>query len=75
MTDEEAALFERELLEAANLDRPGPGGTLDLRGPAINEFWLERGTLATIAGRKPTSLIIDPPDGRLPALVPEPSDA
>ena len=71
MTDEEAALFERELLEAADLDRPGPGGTLDLRGPAINEFWLERGTLATIAGRKPTSLIIDPTDGRLPALVPE----
>ena len=69
MTDEEAAAFEQELLEAVNLDRREPGAVLDLRGAAINEFWLERGTLASISGRKVTSLIVDPLDGRLPTRV------
>ena len=32
-----------------------------------NNFWLDRGTMST--GR--TSIIVDPPDGRLPALTPE----
>ncbi len=32
-----------------------------------NNFWLDRGTTST--GR--TSIIVDPPDGRLPALTPE----
>lgn len=35
---------------------------------AYNQFWWERGQ--TVATRR-TSLIIDPPDGRLPALTPE----
>jgi hypothetical protein len=32
---------------------------------AYNEFWVERGTLS-----ERTSLLVDPPDGRLPALTP-----
>jgi hypothetical protein len=71
MTSEEAAAFERETLEGVDLDRPGPGGALELRGGAINEFWTERGRLASIDGQIPTSLIVDPADGRLPAVLRE----
>ena len=34
-----------------------------------NNLWLDRGT--TVVGTRRTSLIIDPPDGRLPSLTPE----
>ena len=34
-----------------------------------NEFWMERAT--NVVGDRRTSLIIDPPDGRLPPLTPE----
>ena len=34
-----------------------------------NNFWLDRGT--TIVGTRRTSLIVDPPDGRMPPLTPE----
>jgi hypothetical protein len=71
MTAEEAAVFERETLQGLDLDRRGPGGAFELRGGAINEFWAERGRLASIDGDMPTSLIVDPPDGRLPAVLRE----
>jgi hypothetical protein len=32
----------------------------------VNEFWSERGELAFVAGRFPTSLVVDPVDGRIP---------
>jgi len=67
LTKEEAALFERQLRDAQNVDRRGTTAEADLMGPGINEFWLERGSLAVVDGRIPTSLIIDPPDGRIPA--------
>ena len=35
---------------------------------AYNQFWWDRGT--EIVGTKRTSLIVDPPDGKLPALTP-----
>jgi len=43
------------------------------RGPATyDEVWLERPQqLITIDGKQLTSRIIDPPDGRIPALTPE----
>jgi hypothetical protein len=66
MTSEEAVALERETLEELDLDR-----RTDLRGGAINEFWTERGKLAIIDGQIPTSLIVDPPDGRLPAVIRE----
>jgi hypothetical protein len=68
MTDEEAVEFEKETLQTVNGDRRGQTPGSDLGGPAINEFWLERGPLATVNGRKPTSLVVDPPDGRIPDL-------
>ena len=72
-TDEEAATFEREENQRQNRDLIDPkkaeGSTC--RGSVIpyNEFWYERGN--KILGDKRTSLIVDPPDGRIPRLTPE----
>jgi hypothetical protein len=72
-TDEEAATFEREENRRQNRDLidPRKGGAQYLPGSVLpyNEFWYERGN--TILPSKRTSLIIDPPDGRIPPLTPE----
>ena len=67
LTSAEGAAFERELRESQNVDRRGATAEADLNGPGINDFWLERGSLAVVDGRIPTSLIVDPADGRMPA--------
>jgi hypothetical protein len=37
-----------------------------------NNFWLDAGSkYVTVNGQKRTSLVVDPPDGRVPALTPE----
>jgi hypothetical protein len=60
----------------ANREAPPVGGD-GSAGPAgnvggYNNFWLDSGTeLITINGEKRTSIIIDPPDGRVPPLTPE----
>ena len=73
LTDEEAAVFEREENQRQNRDLidSKKGGAQYLPGSVIpyNEFWYERGN--KIIGDKRTSLIVDPPDGRIPALTPE----
>ena len=56
LTDEERAELDAEA--DRNLDRPPQPG----RTGAYNSFWLDRGTRS-----EQTSLIVDPPDGRLPA--------
>jgi len=71
MTDEEAKAFERQALRAAEGGRGDQNGMVGLNGPPIDEFWNERGGLAIIAGRTPTSLVVDPPDGRIPPLTTE----
>jgi hypothetical protein len=72
-TDEEAAAFEREENQRQNRDLidPKKGGGQYLPGSVIpyNEFWYERGS--KIIGDKRTALIVDPPDGRIPALTPD----
>jgi hypothetical protein len=72
-TDAEAANFEREenLRQNRDLIDPKKGGANYLPGSVVpyNEFWYERGS--RIVGTKRTSLIVDPPDGRIPALTPE----
>jgi hypothetical protein len=70
-TPEEAVAFARTLRENVNNDRRGATAQADLIGPGISEVWFERGELAHVNGRIPTSLIVDPPDGRMPALTPE----
>jgi hypothetical protein len=59
MAEAEAASFEKDLLEA---QRSAPARAF------LDEIWMERGTLAKIDGRYPTSLIVEPADGRVPAL-------
>ena len=65
-TDEEAAQFVAEsLAEIGGRDDAVPA---DIVGN-YNQFWFDRGT--TVVGTGRTSRIVDPPDGRLPPLVPE----
>jgi len=59
LTQEEAAALEREVAQN-RVDRPpreGDPGT-------YNQFWFDRGT--RVVGTRRTSLIVDPPDGRIP---------
>jgi len=64
-TEQEAADYEKRVLQALNTDnRDGPP-EIDV-GRSYNEAWRERGKLLLR-----TSLIIDPPDGRIPALTAE----
>jgi hypothetical protein len=63
LTDEERAALAGRVAERLNQDRqPARPGQI----VAYNEFWYERGTL-----NNRTSLIIDPPDGKLPPFTPE----
>jgi hypothetical protein len=64
LTDFEAAEFERTQNKRNDRDTNVPAGNVG----DYNQFWYDRGT--QIAGAKRTSLIIDPPDGRIPALTP-----
>ena len=65
LTPEEAKAYQARRLASLNLDT---GDRTGLAGPAVNEFWSERGELAMVARRFPTSLVVDPPDGRIPSL-------
>jgi len=58
---------ERRLQRRANRDRRSNDPTTDLGG-AYNEFWFDRGTKVVPTRR--TSLVVDPPDGRVPPLTP-----
>ena len=79
LTDQEAAKFERQAVEARNADINrdktasagiinGAPATTDV-ALAYNDFWWDRGT--KVVGTKRTSLILDPPDGKIPPLTPE----
>jgi hypothetical protein len=79
LTDQEAATFERQAVEARNADINrdktssagiinGAPATTDV-ALAYNDFWWDRGT--KVVGTKRTSLILDPPDGKIPPLTPE----
>jgi hypothetical protein len=68
LTDAEAAAYEQEYLKATDRDRRDGGSRADVER-AYNAFFWDSGTeLARVNGRKRTSLIVDPPDGRIPAL-------
>jgi hypothetical protein len=72
-TEEEAAKYEKTENQRQNRDLidPEQGGLFYPKGGVVpyNEFWYDRGN--KVAGTKRTSLIVDPPDGRLPAWTPE----
>jgi hypothetical protein len=68
LTDQEAAEFEKQTLARRNPDRRDGGAAADV-GRAYNEFWWDYGT--KVVGTRRTSLIVDPPDGKLPPLTEE----
>jgi hypothetical protein len=68
LTDREAAAFERQTLDRRNEDRRDGGAEADV-GRAYNQFWWDYGT--KVIGTKRTSLIVDPADGKIPALTEE----
>jgi hypothetical protein len=73
LTEDEAAVFEREENRRQNRDLidPAKGGLQYPPGGIVpyNEFWYDRGN--SVVDSKRTSLIVDPPDGRLPPLTPK----
>jgi hypothetical protein len=80
LTEEEVATYAAERVRASNADlnRDEKKRTTTARGQvngtressdlalAYNDFWWDRGTVVVETRR--TSLVVDPPDGRLPAL-------
>ncbi|MCY4027916.1 MAG: hypothetical protein OXH75_16595 [Acidobacteria bacterium] len=78
LTEEEAARLEQETVARNQelLDRPAQRTAVtesvdsgENGAPGFyNNFWLDRGT--TTVGTRRTSLIVDPPDGRMPPFTP-----
>jgi hypothetical protein len=66
--DEEAAGFQDELAYNLTRDRRDGGAEVDVNR-AYNEHWMDARRLKITPDRR-TSLIVDPPDGRIPPLVP-----
>ena len=64
-SEEEAAQFTQERLALLDKDRPGEDGRIPLSG-GYNDFWWDYGRQLTDDLR--TSLVVDPPTGRVPAL-------
>ncbi|PYR33813.1 MAG: hypothetical protein DMF90_19535 [Acidobacteria bacterium] len=62
LTDEEVSKLEKQAVENQFVDRPPPPGNPG----AYNRFWVDFGT--RVNANRRTSLVIDPPDGRVPAL-------
>jgi hypothetical protein len=80
LSEEEAAAYEKRAVQSRNVDLDrettptsrgivnGSEETQDLAN-AYNEFWWDRGTKVVKTRR--TSLVVDPPDGKIPALTPQ----
>jgi hypothetical protein len=66
-TEKEAAEYEKRVLEASDRDRRPATAEEDV-GLAYNEAWFERGK---VSPTRRTSIVIDPPDGRVPSLTPQ----
>lgn len=68
LTDAEARAYEQRVVERSNRDNRESSAEADVSS-AYNEFWWDRGVhAARVHGKVRTSLIVDPPDGRLPPL-------
>jgi hypothetical protein len=76
LSDDEAAAIEKRTLEVQDRDRRdgegpagrGSDGRTDL-DRAYNAFWWDFGT--KVVSTRRTSLVVDPPGGRIPPLLPE----
>src|SRR5882762_2704387 len=71
LTADEAAAYERRMVETNNRDRRDKSSPEADVGGAYNEAWFDRGSVLTVVnGKKRSSLIVDPTDGKIPALTP-----
>jgi hypothetical protein len=68
LTEQEVKDYEARLLRDNNRDRRDGTAEVDV-GRAYNEFWYDRGS--HVVQNRRSSLIIDPPDGKIPALTPQ----
>src|SRR5262249_6770345 len=68
LTDEEAEEFQQQLAHDLTRDRRDGGADADVNR-AYNEHWMDSRRLKITADR-PTSLVVDPPDGRIPPPLP-----
>jgi len=67
LTEQEAAEYVKRTLNEGDRDKRTDDAQTDL-SRNYNEFWRERGNQVVPSRR--TSLIVDPPDGRIPPLTP-----
>jgi hypothetical protein len=67
-TPAEAAAFEKQGRERNNADRRDSNAEADL-AVGYNAVWWDRGS--HVVSTRRTSLIVDPPDGRIPPLTPQ----
>ena len=67
-TEQEAAIYEKNKAQEVNRDRRDGGQEADI-ARAYNELWFDRGS--KLARTRRTSMIIDPPDGRVPPMTAE----
>jgi len=67
-TPAEAAAYEKQARDRNHGDRRDSNPEADLT-TGYNDFWWDRGT--KIVSSRRTSIIVDPPDGRIPPLTPE----
>jgi len=63
LTKEEAEAYAKRTLEQRNMDRRDGGARQDVER-AYNNFWWDFGKQASLQ----TSLVVDPPDGKLPPM-------
>jgi len=72
LSDEEAEKFEAQTLKRLNFDNRAGAARFDLE-QAYNAFWWDWGDELTADKR--TSLIVDPPNGRIPPITEEEKEA
>ena len=71
MTDAEAKAYAARIVDQRNVDKRPSSPEADVN-LAYNDAWYDRGVgVATVRGQHQTSLIVDPPDGRMPPQTPE----
>ena len=68
LSDEEAEEFQQQLANDLSRDRRDGGADADVNR-AYNEHWMDSRRLKITADHR-TSLIVDPPEGRIPPTVP-----
>jgi hypothetical protein len=72
LTEKEAAVFAKRVVDQSNRDKRGATPEEDVAG-AYNEAFFDRAT--KVGSNLRTSIVVDPPDGKVPPLTPAARDA